>query len=264
MGEIGCESKKGGYGDFLELMKQKLLILGGTSDSRKIAAAASLLPNLEVISSLAGRTQNPASLPGEIRVGGFGGAAGLAAYIRKEKIDYLIDATHPFATQISMNALTAAKECQIPHLLYQRPPWQREESDIWYEVDSLVEAAELLPSLAKRVFLTIGRQEVKYFENLPDLWFLIRSIEPPKPINIKGEIILGRGPFSLPEEFQLLKQYRIDMIVAKNSGGEATYAKIIAARQRKIPIMMVRRSSFPNCEIFTQIADVISWLNRRI
>jgi precorrin-6A/cobalt-precorrin-6A reductase len=245
-------------------MKRKLLILGGTGDSREIAAAASLLPNVEVISSLAGRTQNPASIPGEIRVGSFGGAAGLAAYIREEKINYLIDATHPFASQISMNALTAANECQIPHLLYQRPPWQREIEDTWYEVDSLKEAAVLLPNLAKRVFLTIGRQEVKYFANLRELWFLIRSIEPSEAIDIKGEIILDRGPFSLAEESHLLEKYCIDTIVTKNSGGRATYAKIIAARQRRIPIIMIRRSALPNCEVFTQIEDVIIWLDRQI
>ena len=241
---------------------KRLLILGGTGDGVELASQAANIPGVEVISSLAGRTITPKSLVGALRIGGFGGEAGLIEYLRAEQIDLLIDATHPFAAQISGNAAGAARQVGIPWLMLIRPGWERLPQDDWIEVESVEAAVMAIPASAERIFLTIGRQQLALFAGLTDKWCLIRSIDPPEAgiVLPPGEVLLDRGPFSLDQELQLLRDYRIDAIVSKNSGGDATYAKIIAARELGLPVVMVQRPIVPNADIVTNVSGAIEWL----
>lgn len=244
------------------MMLKRLLILGGTGDASELAAMASNIPGLEVRVSLAGRTSQPGEVSGIVRIGGFGGIDGLVTYLQTEQIDLLIDTTHPFASQISWNAAAAVKEVKIPSLMLVRPAWEKDKNDNWIEVESVETAANILPSLAKRVFLTIGRQQLAPFANLDNIWFLMRAIDPPSPNTPlpQGKLLLARGPFSLEDEKKLLLEYEIDTIVSKNSGGGATYAKIIAARELGIKVVMVQRSAMPEAENTASVDGAITWL----
>lgn len=247
-------------------MKKRLLILGGTGDAAELAARASQIADIEVITSLAGRTQQPSTLTGTVRVGGFGGVAGLAQFLLHRPIDLSIDATHPFAAQISANAAVAAAECNVPHLMLVRPAWEMVEGDRWIEVASHSEAAKALSGQSQRVFLTIGRQELAAFAGLDSIWFLMRAIDPPAlntPVP-NGKLLLARGPFTLEDERQLLLEYHIDTIVSKNSGGAATYAKIVAARELGIPVVMVQRQPIPDVEQVADVEGAISWLIQKL
>ncbi len=253
---------------------RRLLILGGTSEAVSLAAQAvelaclrgARIANLSVITSLAGRTQQPLAVPGGLRVGGFGGEAGLVSYLREHRIDLLIDATHPFAAQMSWHAVAAAAVCGVPHLLLQRPAWQPVVGDRWIEVPTHAAAAAAIPNEARRVFLTIGRQELAAFAHLTHRWWLMRMIDPPAataPVP-PGEILLERGPFSLEHERSLLRHYKIDAVVSKNSGGAATYAKVVAARELGIPVVMVQRSPTPPAESVADVEGAIAWLHRQL
>ncbi|SKB13529.1 Precorrin-6A reductase [Planktothrix sp. PCC 11201] len=247
--------------------KKRVLILGGTTEAVAIATQINQIPGVEAIASLAGRTQQPVTQtnPVSFRIGGFGGIAGLANYLRQEHIDLVIDATHPFAAQISFNAAQAASECGIPRLMLIRPPWQEVLGDDWIEVDTNQLAAKTLPGLAERIFLTIGRQELPAYAHIKNIWFLMRMIDPPEtdlPIP-PGQLILQRGPFSLESERSLLQKYQIGAIVSKNSGGNATYAKIIAARELGLPVVMVKRPPVPEGETVTDVESVLSWVKNQ-
>jgi len=244
-------------------VKKRLLILGGTGDAAFLAVRASQIADIEVVSSLAGRTKQPLTPKmGTVRIGGFGGVAGLVAFLLDRPIDLLIDATHPFAAQISANAAVAAAECNIPYLMLVRPAWEMVEGDRWIEVASHSEAATALSWQSQRVFLTIGRQELAAFAGLDAMWFLMRAIDPPAPNTPvpNGKLLLARGPFSLEDERQLLLEYHIDTIVSKNSGGAATYAKIVAARELGIPVVMVQRPPIPDVEQVADVEGATSWL----
>ncbi len=225
-----------------------VLILGGTTEARRLAErlAAEPLPGLRVTNSLAGRVSAPRTPPGEVRVGGFGGAEGLAAWLREHTVDLLIDATHPFAATISFHAARAAATAHVPLLALRRPGWVPVEGDAWHETGSLAEAAELLPSLGRRVFLTTGRMGLAAFAGLDGLWFLVRSVDPPEaPCPARTEVLLERGPFTLDGERALLRRHRIDVLVTKDSGGAATAPKLTAAREAGLPVVVVRRPPVP-------------------
>lgn len=241
--------------------RKRVLILGGTGDATELAVKAADIPEVEIITSLAGRTRQPIVPSKSTRIGGFGGASGLADYLREQQIDWLIDATHPFAAQISFNAACAAIAVNIPHLMLIRPAWEPIAGDDWINVESNAVAATILPGLAQRIFLTIGRQELTAFAHLKS-WFLMRMIDPPLPDTPMplGKLLLDRGPFSLENERSLLQHYDIEAIVSKNSGGNATYAKIIAARERKIPVVMVQRPAVPTGEKVADVESAIAWL----
>lgn len=240
-------------------MKKRLLILGGTTEAKKLAEKAVEIPNLEVISSLAGRTQQAINPTGTVRVGGFGGEAGLTNYLQEQAIDFLIDATHPFAAQISWNAAAAADRVSIPRLMINRPAWEPEPN--WIEVESNEAAAAVLPNLAQRFFLTIGRQELSAFAHLQQLWFLMRMIDPPTGLIPPGEVLLARAPFSVEQERSWMQNYQIEAIVSKNSGGDATAAKLIAARELDLPIVMVQRPAMPRGESVSEVKDALAWLS---
>lgn len=241
---------------------KRVLILGGTGDAAQLAAKLSAFPDLEVISSLAGRTLNPALPTGLLRSGGFGGAEGLATYLQDQNIKGLIDATHPFAAQMSWNAAAATAKTGVHYLRLERPAWTKERGDRWIEVETVEAAVEAIPSEATRVFLTIGRQQLAPFASLTHLWFLMRAIDPPAthlPLP-PGELLLDRGPFSLAQERKLLLDYRIDAMVSKNSGGTATYPKLIAARELNLTVVMVKRPAMPPGEAVADVEGAIAWL----
>ena len=242
---------------------KKILILGGTGDAVKLAARLAIFPEIEVISSLAGRTKKPSALVGQVRIGGFGGADGLANYLQENSIDILIDATHPCAGQITHNGAIAAQVANIPHLMLVRSPWEKVSGDHWIEVSSIESAAIAIPDYLNRVFITSGRQQLEPFLRRPNIWYLMRSIDPPDLQLPNSKVILDRGPFSLDQERQLLRDYQIQAIVSKNSGGGATYAKVIAARELGLPIIMVQRPASPDGEKVTSIDEAIVWLFRR-
>jgi precorrin-6A/cobalt-precorrin-6A reductase len=240
--------------------RAKLLILGGTAEAVELATACAVRSGLEVISSLAGRTRTPGLPPGEVRIGGFGGAAGLARFLAESGIDHVIDATHPFAAQMSAQAEQACREAGVPRLRLLRPPWVPVPGDRWIEVPDFAEAAERLPWLGRRVFLTVGHQELDAFAQL-DLWFLVRTIEPPGALPLRrGQWLAGRGPFAVDDELMLLRTHAIEVLVTKASGGGATYAKLVAARQLGLPVLMVRRPASPSGPVVDSVAGALAWL----
>jgi precorrin-6A/cobalt-precorrin-6A reductase len=229
-------------------MSLQILILGGTGDAARLAAGINADPKFAVTTSLAGRTDNPKKLAGKVRVGGFGGIAGLVDYLRESKIDVLVDASHPFAAQIRRHAMAAAAKAKIPLLRLERTAWPKTRGDRWHEVADLAEAAKLTPKLGQRAFLTVGRKELTAFSEVAGVHFLVRLVDPPPtPLPLADfEIMLERGPFDETEELQLMRVRHIDLVIAKNSGGDATYGKIAAARELKIPVILQRRPPLPS------------------
>ncbi|WP_434723272.1 cobalt-precorrin-6A reductase [Mesorhizobium sp. RIZ17] len=229
-------------------MTHRILILGGTTEARQLAGKLARREDLSVTLSLAGRTESPVAQGVPVRVGGFGGVEGLAAHLRQEHIDLLIDATHPYAARISANAAEAAREAGVPILALRRPGWEPVAGDRWTLVDNVTEAASALGTAPRRVFLAIGRQEACAFEAAPQHRYLIRSVDPVEPkLAVPDALyLLARGPFPEADERALLEKYGIDAVVAKNSGGEATYGKIAAARALGIEVVMVRRPALPD------------------
>jgi precorrin-6A/cobalt-precorrin-6A reductase len=225
--------------------KRRILILGGTAEARDLAGALAGRADLAVILSLAGRTLDPAPQPAPVRSGGFGGVSGLAAYLTEEGVDLLIDATHPFAKQISANARAASETTGVPLLRLERTGWAETEGDRWTRVGSISEAVAALGKTPRRVFLAIGRQEAKVFDAAPQHHYLVRSVDPvDPPLDVPdADYLLARGPFAVEAEVALLQEHRIDVIVSKNSGGEATQGKIVAARILGLPVVLVERAS---------------------
>ncbi|RWP85686.1 MAG: cobalt-precorrin-6A reductase [Mesorhizobium sp.] len=227
-------------------MTHRILILGGTTEARQLAGK--LAARASVTLSLAGRTESPVAQGVPVRTGGFGGADGLADYLRKEPIDLLIDATHPYAAQISANAAQAARVAGVPILALRRPGWEPVEGDRWTEVITSGDAARALGPAPRRVFLALGRQEVAAFEASPQHHYLVRSVDAiePKLAVPDASYLLARGPFREAEERALLEKQRIDVVVSKNSGGEATYGKIAAARALGLEVVMIQRPVLPD------------------
>ncbi|RVD13038.1 MAG: cobalt-precorrin-6A reductase [Mesorhizobium sp.] len=227
-------------------MTHRILILGGTTEARQLAGK--LAARASVTLSLAGRTESPVAQGVPVRTGGFGGACGLADYLRKEPIDLLIDATHPYAAQISANAAQAARVAGVPILALRRPGWEPVEGDRWTEVITSGDAARALGLAPRRVFLALGRQEVAAFEAAPQHHYLVRSVDAiePKLAVPDASYLLARGPFREAEERALLEKQRIDVVVSKNSGGEATYGKIAAARALGLEVVMIQRPVLPD------------------
>ncbi len=250
------------------MTRSRILILGGTVEGAALAAALAERPGVEAIVSLAGRTKDPAPLPGGVRVGGFGGVTGLAEYLRAERIGLAIDATHPFATQISRHAALAADSARVPLLRLERPPWRRDSDDCWIEVATLDQAAAVVREHGSRAFLTVGSSQVQPFGTVTGVWFLVRLIEAPAgrlPL-ADYAVILGRGPFDAAAELRLLDEHRIDVVIAKNSGGEATYGKIAAARALGLPVILLKRPPPPQDgpPAVATVAEALAWIAARI
>ncbi|WP_410622104.1 cobalt-precorrin-6A reductase [Amycolatopsis sp. cmx-8-4] len=238
-----------------------ILILGGTGEARKLASDLTDR-GVRVVSSLAGRVARPRLPVGEVRVGGFGGADGLAAWLRENDVHAVVDATHPFAERIGANAAKAAELTKIPLLRLARPGWEAGESDVWHWADDLPDAARKLPGLGKRVFLTSGRQGLPAFAHLDDLWFLIRCVDPPEPpLPRHHELLLARGPYEVDSERELLA--RVDVLVTKDSGGDLTSAKLTAARELGVPVLLVRRPPRPVTETAETAPEAVEWVLNR-
>ena len=245
---------------------RRILLLGGTGDSRELAERLAGRDDVEVVSSLAGRTEQPASLPGGLRVGGFGGVAALANYLRDEGIDLVIDATHPYAARISANAAAACRESGTPRLHLARPPWREEAGDRWIRVADAEAAAKALPGHAERVFLAVGRGELDAFAGLPGIWFLVRTVDAPReklPLE-NYEVVLGRGPFEQNGERALFALHGIQALVTKNSGGEATYAKIAVARELGLPVVMIERPPHEAEEAVGSADEALRWIDAQL
>ena len=237
----------------------KVLILGGTAEAAALARA--LDGQAEVISSLAGRAGLP-DLPGSVRVGGFGGAEGLAAYLKDAAIDRVIDATHPFAARISAHAEAACRKLGIARLVLERPRWPRLPEDRWHLVDSVAEAAALLPRLGRRAFITVGAGEVAGFASVRGVWLLVRLLKDEVLPLADYLVVTGRPPFSEATERDLMRQNAVEVLVTKDSGGEATHGKIAAARSLGIPVVMIRRPPPPPGEAVDSVTAAVAWLNR--
>ncbi|GAB4354811.1 MAG: cobalt-precorrin-6A reductase [Cyanophyceae cyanobacterium] len=243
----------------------KILILGGTGDALALIKGLQGLPEFSTwvfVLSLAGRTRS--QLPGnwQVRIGGFGGIGGLKDYLQTAPVDLLVDATHPFADQISYQAWAAADALAIPYLRLTRSPWQPEAGDRWIDVANHQDAAAILSTLGQRIFLSIGRQELGSYAHLTSLWFLMRTVEQPGATEVlpPGFILLDKGPFFAPSERSLLQQYAIEVVVSKNSGGAATYGKLAAARELQLPVVMIQRPNPPPGPGVDTVEKAIAWI----
>jgi precorrin-6A/cobalt-precorrin-6A reductase len=242
----------------------RVLILGGTAEGRALADACADLPGVRTVSSLAGRLRVPVPPAGEVRIGGFGGVAGLVAYLREERIGAVVDATHPFASTITASAAEAAVTAGVPHAVLRRPGWTEQEGDDWRRVPSLADAASLAPTLGQRIFLTTGRQTLAAFAGT-DAWFLARCVDPPEPpLPEKLEVVLDRGPFAVDGELALLREHGIDVLVTKDSGGTMAAAKLAAARALGLPVVMVDQPPpVDGATIVPSVEAALAWLGER-
>lgn len=242
----------------------RVLLLGGTGEARRLAEVlAEQRPDLDLVYSLAGRVRAPVLPAGDVRIGGFGGAEGLAGYLRAERVVAVVDATHPFADTISASASIATRAADVPLLVLRRPGWTAADTDDWHWVPSLTAAAELLPKLGQRIFLTIGRGGLAEFAHLDNLWFLLRSVDPPEPPMPKhSHVLLARGPFTVAGERALLREHRIDVLVTKDSGGQMTEAKLRAAAELGVPVVIQSRPPVPEgVPVVSRVADAVAWLD---
>jgi precorrin-6A/cobalt-precorrin-6A reductase len=222
-----------------------VLILGGTGEARSLAALL-VDSGIPVVSSLAGRVSQPRLPVGEVRIGGFGGADGLRDWLVEHRTPAVVDATHPFAQQISHSAARAARLAGVPLIALRRPAWEPGPDDRWTVVDDIAGAADAVADRGGRVLLTTGRQDVGAFAGVDTAWFLVRVVDPPTTdLPPHHTILRSRGPYDLDSERQLLRDNSIDVLVTKNSGGEMTRAKLIAAAELGLEVIMVRRPAAP-------------------
>jgi precorrin-6A/cobalt-precorrin-6A reductase len=246
------------------MTRLKLLILGGSCEAAALARALDGDARYDVTLSLAGRTAEPRLLPGKLRKGGFGGAEGLARVLAEERFDFLIDATHPFAVRMKANAIDAARLANVKLLAIRRPAWVPRDGDRWMMVDTIEAAAAAIGEQPRRVFLTTGRMELAPFRGARQHVYVVRSVEVPAPEDLPPhvELISARGPFNLEDERALLKSHAIDVIVTKNSGGMGAVAKLDAARELSLPVIMVKRPDLPEAPSVETVADALLWLER--
>lgn len=238
----------------------KILILGGTSEGRKLADLITEA-GLDVVTSLAGRVKRPRLPQGEVRIGGFGGPQRMGRYLMESSVDLVIDATHPFAEKISASALEASTSTGTPLLRLNRPEWTPGEGDNWLSVSSAEEAARLVQERFKRPLLTIGRQQLSAFAGDARSSYLIRCVEPPDgKLPRRYLLMFDRGPFDFDSEHSLLRRHRIDVVVTKNSGGDATAAKLEAARSLHIPVIMIERPPSPPVPTVHTVAEAAQWI----
>ncbi|MFI6925182.1 cobalt-precorrin-6A reductase [Nonomuraea spiralis] len=275
---------------------RRVLILGGTAEARALAAELAADPGLRVVSSLAGRVSNPRLPVGEVREGGFGGAQGLADWLVEERVELVVDATHPFAERMTASGVAACAAAGVPLLVLRRPGWREGRGDAWLRVGSLPAAAELLATDGwqagaagsartgargaerlggrgaermgvrgaepVRVFLTTGRRSLPVFAPLPRVWLLARSVDPPEgPVPANVHVLLDRGPYTVEGERALIREHRLDVLVTKDSGGSMTTAKLDAAREAGLPVIMVNRPPLPaGVRVTDSVAAAVAWV----
>jgi len=241
----------------------RALILGGIADASLLAAEIARA-GLDAVYSYGGRTRAPADQPLPTRIGGFGGVSGLADYIRGEGITHLIDATHPFAAEMSRNAVEACAETKTPLIALERAPWTKAPGDVWVEVSDVAAAVAALPEAPANVFLAIGRQHIAPFASKPQHAYTLRFVDPPEaPLPFAADVIVSRGPFTLEGELEMMRSRGIDWIVARNSGGDGARAKIDAARMLGLPVIMITRPALPERQRVESVDEVMQWLGHR-
>lgn len=241
----------------------RVLLLGGTSEASELARTLVERPDIEFVTSFAGRTTRPRA-HGASRVGGFGGADGLARYLREHAVDLLVDATHPFAAKMRWHAADAARACAIAHLRLEREPWRARPADRWREVGSVADALALLGP-RDRAFVTLGRSELPAVAHVRTELTVVRTIEAPEvELSPETVVVRARGPFTLRDEAELLARYDVNVVVSKNSGGAATYAKIAAARQRGVEVVMVVRPPNPPVQLVREVAEAREWIDNQV
>ena len=245
-------------------MSGRVLILGGTAEARALAQQLDDA-GVAIVSSLAGRVARPRLPVGEVRIGGFGGPEALTRWLAQERIAAVVDATHPFAERISASATRATSATRVPLLRLERPGWEAGKGDRWRWVDDLPAAAAALNELgAERVLLTTGRQGLAAFAGDAGRWFLIRCVDPPQVAPPpRHELLLDRGPYTLEDERALIDAHRIDVVVTKDSGGPLTEAKLAAARERDLPVVVVRRPPRTNVATVRTVAEAAAWAQRQ-
>jgi precorrin-6A/cobalt-precorrin-6A reductase len=244
----------------------RILVLGGTTEARLLGERLANRAEFDVTLSLAGRTASPVAHAVPIRIGGFGGPSGLADYLRHERIDALIDATHPFASTISANAAVAAHQTDVRFIALRRPQWIAVAGDRWIEVDGVDAAVTAIGEVPRCVFVALGRNELAAFMRAPQHSYLVRSVDPVDPPLPLPDVayITERGPFSEAHDAALMKQHRIETVIAKNSGGSAAYGKIAAARMRGIAVIMLRRPASDDSPAVETIDDAVAWLDHAL
>lgn len=236
-----------------------LLVLGGTGEARELASLLHA-DGLPVVSSLAGRVATPRLPPGEVRIGGFGGPQALERWLVERAAFGVVDATHPFAARISASAALACGRAGVPLLRLERPRWRERPGDRWHWMPDVAAAADAVDGIGRRALLALGRQEVAAFARVDSTWFLIRSVgPPPPPLPPHHEQLLDRGPFTLDGELALLDEHRIDVVVTRDSGGDRTSAKLDAARERRLPVIVVRRPPGPDAPAVATVAEAAAW-----
>jgi len=240
----------------------RALILGGTGDANRLADALARA-RIDAIYSYAGRTKIPLPHALPTRIGGFGGAEGLAGFIRSEEITHVIDATHPFAAEMSRHAVEASTATDTPLLALERAPWLRTAGDRWIEVGDIAAAVAALPDAPTRVFLAIGRQHLAPFAAKPQHAYTLRFVDTPDdtlPLP-DAEVIVSRGPFMLEDDRALMRERDIKWLVARNAGGIGARAKIDAARELELPVIMITRPELPERPRVERVEDVLAWLS---
>jgi precorrin-6A/cobalt-precorrin-6A reductase len=240
----------------------RLLILGGTTEASALARHIAGRPDIDPILSLAGRTRHPVAPPIPFRTGGFGGVAGLKTYLAETKIDAVIDATHPFAAQMSLHAAQACHDLKLPLVQFTRPSWRPTQGDRWRPVPDMAAAANALGTSPRRVLLTVGGLQLTAFAAAPQHHYVVRTIDPPQIVDAMPDhrLILARGPFALEDEIALMQDERIDVLVTKNSGGTATEAKLEAARRLGIEVVMVERPETAGVPALESLGAVMGWI----
>lgn len=239
----------------------RALILGGTSDANRLADAVARA-GIDAVYSYAGRTQSPVAPSLPIRTGGFGGVAGLSEFIAREAITHVIDATHPFAAEMSRHAVEACAMSKTPLIALERAPWTRSAGDRWIEVDNIDSAVDALPDARASVFLAIGRQHLAPFAAKPQHVYTLRFVDPPVsalPFPAT-DIIVSRGPFTVAGDLDLMRTRNIAWVIARNSGGDGARAKIDAARELGLPVIMIARPVLPERKQVESVEAVLAWL----
>jgi len=238
----------------------RVLVLGGTLDASRLAQALAKA-GVDGIFSYAGRTSAPIAQPLPTRVGGFGGVAGLQAFLQTERITHVVDATHPFAAQMSSNAVQACASAGVPLLALERPAWQAQSGDVWQHVPDIAAAVQALPTEPARVFLAIGRQHLAPFLACTQHWYLLRLVDPVLDLPAeRGQVVLDRGPFTVEGDRTLLQAYGITHIVSKNSGGAGAQAKLTAARERSLPVILIDRPFIAARPTVGDVDQVLQWI----
>lgn len=242
-------------------MPPNLLILGGTLEASALARAVAKM-GMAATLSYAGRVERLKEQPIPRRVGGFGGVCGLAQYLRDHKITHVVDATHPFAAQMSKNAVAACRQTATQLLALTRPPWRRGAGDDWQHACDIAAAVTALSGPEKRVMLAIGRMHLAQFSRSPHHRYLLRLVDPPDvpPPLPHHRIIISRGPFTVAGDAALLQDHDIELVVAKNSGGSGAQAKILAARQLGLPVLMIDRPVLSPRDEVGSVDAVLDWL----